>query len=350
MKKRKKNTNRSVLVIIILALSVFAGIQFYQVYNKIYGPNVQLDKNSRYLYIPSESTFDSVKNILFQQNYIEDTSSFLWVAKKKNFINHINPGRYLIKNKMSNNKLVNLLRAGKQEPVDLVFHNIRTKEELASRIAAQIEADSSKLINLLKDDDFLDQYNFNSKNIYAMFIPNTYELYWNTSAKELIDRMYKEYNRFWSDQREKKAEELDFSRVEVSTLASIVDEETVKKDEMDMIAGVYINRLKRGMRLQADPTVKFAIGDFSVKRILDKHLKIDSPYNTYRHGGLPPGPITIPSIAAIEAVLNYKDHKYLYFCAKPDFSGYHNFSKTHYQHIRNAKKYQQALNERNILK
>ncbi|MFW5916707.1 MAG: endolytic transglycosylase MltG, partial [Bacteroidota bacterium] len=182
------------------------------------------------------------------------------------------------------------------------------------------------------------------------FIPNTYEFYWNTSAREFIERMHKEFQRFWDKEKKLKAEKIGLNPVEVTTMASIVEEESTRSEEMPRIAGVYINRLERGMRLQADPTIKFAIGDFSVNRILDKQLKTDSPYNTYKYTGLPPGPISFPHIAAIEAVLNYEEHDYLYFAAKPDLSGYHNFSKTHNQHIRNAKKYQEALNQKKIMK
>jgi UPF0755 protein len=340
--------NKRYIIIVVIILTFIAGIKLFQTYQTIYGSNVTIETGKTHFYIPTGSDFNFVKQKLFQKNVVVDTSSFVWVARKKNYASHIHPGRYLIQNGMSNNELINLLRSGKQEPVSLIFNNVRTKEALASRVAEQIEADSAQLIKLLSDQEFLEKYGFSNETVLAMFLPNTYEFWWDTSAEEFIKRMHREYDRFWTEEKRKKASRIDLTPVEVTTLASIVDEETLKDDEMDKIAGVYINRLNRGMRLQADPTVKFAIGDFSVKRVLDKHLAVESPYNTYKYRGLPPGPISIPSIAAIRAVLNYENHDYLYFCAKPDFSGYHNFSKTHYQHILNARKYQQALNERRI--
>jgi UPF0755 protein len=346
----KNKTYRRILLTVILLLTGFAGILLFRTYQKIYGPNVKIEEKKVSLYIPTGSNFDTVINILTKKKIIEDTSNFLWVAKKKNYHNHVYPGRYVIQDEMSNNQLVNLLRSGEQEPVDVVFNSVRTKEKLAGIIAQQIEADSASIVALLEDNQYLEQFGFNKKTVYAMFLPNTYEFWWNTSAREFIKRMNKEYNRFWTDSKRQQAEEMKFTPIEVSTLASIVDEETIRDEEMDMIAGVYINRLEKGMRLQADPTVKFALGDFTIKRVLDKHLQVDSPYNTYKYSGLPPGPILIPSIAAIEAVLNYKKHDYLFFVAKPDFSGYHNFSKTHYQHIRNAKEYRKALNQKRIWK
>ncbi len=346
----KNSLYKKYILPIIIIFILIAGYLLYQTYQKIYSSNVQISEDTRYLNIPTGSDLDSVISILTKQNIIKDTSSFLWVAKKKNYHNHVKAGRYLIRDGMSNNTLVNLLRSGKQEPVDLIFNSVRTKEKLAGIVASQIEADSSHLVSLLNDKQYLEQFGFNPKTVYAMFLPNTYEVWWNTSAEAFVERMHREYNRFWTDSRKNKADKMNLSPVEVSTLASIVDEETIWDDEMDIIAGVYINRLERGMRLQADPTVKFAVGDFTIKRVLDKHLEVESPYNTYKYRGLPPGPILIPSITAIEAVLNYKHHNYLFFVAQPDFSGYHNFSKTHSQHIRNAKEYRNALNKKRIWK
>jgi len=344
MKKNKRYIIIGLLVSFIIA--VLIGIDLYQ---RIYSPNVTIqDKEATYFYIPTGATYNDVIDSLRSNNIIDDIESFKWVAEKKNYDKFVQSGRYNIKNHMSNNQLVTMLRAGRQEPIDLIFNNIRTKEQLASRVAEQIEADSSSIVQLLNNDAFLKQFGFNSQTVYAMIIPNTYEFWWNTPAKEFITRMHKEYEAFWTANKKKKAEKLNFTPTEVSTLASIVDEETLRNEEMPKISGVYINRLKKGMRLQADPTIKFAINDFSVKRVLSKHLEVDSPYNTYKYRGLPPGPISFPSIKAINSVLNYQDHEYLYFCAKPDFSGYHNFSKTHYQHINNARKYQRALNKEKI--
>jgi len=291
-----------------------------------------------------------VVSLLYENNYIINRNSFEWLAEKKNYRNHIYPGRYKLTNGMSNNKLLDLLRSGKQEPVKVVFNNVRTKEQLAGKIAKQIEADSISIMRLLKDKDFIGKYDLNIATISCIFLPNTYEFWWNTSAEKFIDRMNNEYKKFWNEKRLSKAKVLNLTKEDVVTIASIVDEETYKKDEMDDIAGVYINRLRKRMPLQADPTIKFALGDFTVKRILKKHLDIDSPYNTYKFYGLPPGPISIPSIDAIDAVLNYKEHDYLYFCASADFSGYHVFAKTLSQHNVNARAYQRALNKEKIYK
>ena len=352
MKQRKGSRNRGIVILLFVAVMLTGSIVAYQFYQKIYRSNVSLqgEKPQAYIYIPTNSDFNDVVQKLDEKQLIEDTESFRWVAEKKNYVHSIQPGRYKIEEGMSNNKLVNLLRSGHQEPLNLIFNNVRTKEQLASKVSRQIEADSAEIVRLLNDDSYLSEFDFTPQTVYAMFIPNTYEFWWNTGAKGFIKRMYKEYQRFWNKSRRTKAEKIDFSTIEVSTLASIVDEETLKDEEMPKIAGVYINRLDRGMRLQADPTIKFAMGDFTIKRVLKKHLEIDSPYNTYKNRGLPPGPIAIPSIEAIEAVLNYESHRYLYFCAKPDFSGYHNFAKTHYQHILNAREYQRALNQERIWK
>lgn len=338
-------------ILFLLAVILVVGMIFaYRLYNRIYGSNVELDgKEHTYLYIPTGANFDDVFSLLREDSLVEDPATFNWLAVKKNYPSHVHPGRYKIEDGMSNNALVELLRSGRQEPVDLIFNNIRTIPELAGKVARQIEADSARLVALLHDNSFLRQYNMNRQDAPALFIPNTYEFWWDTPAKDFIKRMHQEYQQFWQGERRALAREMNMTPVEATTLASIVDEETIHNDEMPKIAGVYVNRLELGMRLQADPTIKYALGDFTINRVLKKHLQIDSPYNTYQNAGLPPGPISIPSIAAIDAVLHHSQHNYLYFAARPDFSGYHNFSRTHRQHIRNAQKYQRALNEKNIL-
>lgn len=350
-KMSKKSSQKKIIIAILAtALLIVGSIKAFQLFLDIYGSNVKIEKEYGHILIPTGSELHDVVEILSDDNMLKDSTSFLWLAKKKNYQRHVNPGRYKIKNNMNNNDLINLLRSGEQTPVNLVINNIKTKQDLAGKIASQIEADSTELIELLQNDDFLQQYGFTSRTVHAMIIPNTYEFWWNTSSEEFIKRMKKEYEQFWNSKRQEKAENMNLTRIEVSTLASIVDEETIRDDEMPEIAGVYINRLKRGMRLQADPTIKFAVGDVTINRVLTKHLEIESAYNTYKNYGLPPGPISFPSIKAIESVLNYEKHDYLYFSAKPDFSGYHNFAETHRQHINNAIKYQRALNERNILR
>ena len=351
--KRHKKTSLALKIIvaiifILLAIGINKG---YKMYSYIYQPNVVLEgKESAYFFIPTGSTMKEVVQKLYEKNYIINRASFEWLAEKKNYENHVIPGRYYIKDNMSNNELINLLRSGRQEPVMLTFTHVRTKEKLASIVSKQLEADSAEIAGLLNDKNFLAKYNVSPETATVFFIPNTYEFYWDTSAKEFIDRMYSEYEKFWTDERLKKAEKLGKTREEIITLASIVQEETGINKEKPRIAGVYLNRLEKGIRLQADPTVKYAAGDFSIRRVLNKHLKIDSPYNTYRYAGLPPGPINLPSVSSIDAVLNSEKHDYLYFCAKDDFSGYHVFSKTLRQHNINARKYRKALNKRKIYK
>ncbi|MFW5793180.1 MAG: endolytic transglycosylase MltG, partial [Bacteroidota bacterium] len=221
---------------------------------------------------------------------------------------------------------------------------------LAGFIAKRIEADSLSIINILNNDEVMKKYDLNSENASLMFIPNTYEVYWNTSAEELLNRMHSEYKKFWNEERLQKASNMNMTPQQVGVLASIVQQETNYLDEMDRIAGVYINRINMGMPLQADPTIVFAHGDFTINRVLKTHLEINSPYNTYINKGLPPGPISLPSPQAIDRVLNYEKHDYLYFCAKEDFSGYHAFAKTLQQHLINARRYQQELNYQKILR
>lgn len=337
------------LIILIIGGVGFSLLKTYQLYQGVKEPNVNLNgKKAAYIYIPSDADYKDVTNILYKSNLIINRASFEWVAEKKNYANHVKPGKYKIQPDMSNNALVNLLRSGRQVPVKLVFNKVRVKERFASIIANQIEMDSASLVDKLYDATFLKKYDKNVETAMTLFIPNTYELYWNTTADDFVERMFVEYERFWSKSRVKKASQLNMTPEEVTILASIVEEETIKIDEKPAVAGVYLNRLRKRMRLQADPTVRFAVGDFEIKRILNKHLEIDSPYNTYRHAGLPPGPICIPTISSIDAVLNYDKHNYIYFCAKDDFSGYHAFAKTLKQHNQNAKKYRAALNRNRI--
>ncbi|MCF8303922.1 MAG: endolytic transglycosylase MltG [Bacteroidales bacterium] len=336
-----------VLTLIVLAI-IAGGILVYHV---AFRPNVWVKEGEKtYVYIPTNANFEEVKDVFYERGLIIHRKNFEWLAKKKNYPSNIYPGRYEIKDDMSNNELINLLRSGKQEPVELIFNNIRTRQELAQLVSEQIEADSAEIVELLNDSAFVRQFNLTPETSKIMFIPNTYEFYWNTSAKEFIKRMYREYNKFWNEERMEKLKKLDMTRNEVVTLASIVEKETNKNDEKDRIAGVYLNRLQKGWRLQADPTLVYAARDFSIKRVLNEHKEIDSPYNTYKYTGLPPAPICIPSISSIKAVLNYEDHDYMYFSAKADMSGYHNFAKNIYQHNRNAKEYQKALDELNIKK
>ncbi|MFO7369039.1 MAG: endolytic transglycosylase MltG [Bacteroidales bacterium] len=353
--KKKKSTSSRRLIryifIVIAAILVFAGIKVASFYNQVFGPNVQTpEKKEFYLYIPTGSTYEDVVALLNSEDMIKNRQTFDWAAKKKKYPANVNPGRYLVKYNMSNNELLNMLRSGLQEPVDVVINVARTPEDLAEKISVQIEPGKEDILALLRDEDYLKQVGFNRETILGMFIPNTYEVWWNTSADDFIKRMHKEYKKFWNYERTGRAKEISFTSNQVITLASIIINETNKEDEYRRIAGVYINRLNKGMRLQADPTVKYALGDFERKRILKDDTFVDSPYNTYLHDGLPPGPISLPSVKAIDAVLKYEKHDYLYFCAKEDFSGHHNFARTLDQHNKNARLYQKALNRRKILK
>jgi UPF0755 protein len=353
-KKKQKISFTVKLIIALFAILITIGsIWIYEVYKKIYQPSVFLDnKLQDYFYIPTGSDLAYVANSLYEQGIIDNPATFTWVAERKNYKTKIYPGRYLLKAGMSNNQLIDLLRSGQQVPVKLTFNSIRTKEQLASKISRQLEADSLTLINLLNDDEFLyEKFKMGTSNILTLFIPNTYELWWNTSADKFLERMANEYKSFWNEERKAKAQNIGLSQTEVCVLASIVQaEQSRHNDEKPIIAGLYINRLKKGMRLESDPTLVYAWGDFTINRVLNIHKEIDSPYNTYRNSGLPPGPINLPEISSLDAVLNYTKNDYIFMCAKEDFSGYHNFSKTYDQHLNYANKYRAELNKRKIMK
>ncbi len=308
------------------------------------------DKEKHYLYIPTGANFEQVVHRLDSMKVLSDRSGFLFCAKMLKYKQLVKPGRYLLKKSMSNYKLVKMLRNGNQSPVLLTFNNIRTLPQLASILSKQVEPDSVSLLKTFNDTAFVHKYGFNQYTFIANFIPNTYQLYWNISVDNLVSRLNKEYKKFWDGKRMEQAQSMNLTPEQVITLASIVDEESMRESEYPVIAGVYYNRLKKGMLLQADPTVKFALQDFGLRRILTKHLETNSPYNTYKFKGLPPGPIRIPSVKVIDAVLNYTRHNYIYFCAREDFSGYHNFAVNEAEHQLNAKKYQHVLNERKIWK
>lgn len=328
---------------LILLSSVIAilivGFRAVQLFRYIFKENIRKDY---VLFVPDGTSFDELCNTLDTAAVLQDMKAFRWVARIKKIPEMIKPGRYHFRKGMNTNEVGNILRAGIQEPVKLVINSIRTKEDLAGVVSTYLMTDSLSILGLF-EPEVIEKYGFSPETFPAMFIPNTYEFYWTTSAGEFAERMKKEYDRFWNEERLQKAQVINLSPVEVATLASILQEETNKKGEMARIAGVYINRLQKGMPLQADPTVKFATGDVTLRRILNRHLEIDSPYNTYLYPGLPPGPINFPEITSIEAVLNYEKHNLLYFCAREDFSGYHNFARTNAEHERNAARYHAAL-------
>lgn len=343
MIRKKRKIILFALAVLLFAFA-FAGYKFYKYF---YAPNVKIAKTG-FLYIPTGSNINDVFSIIENQNIIADIGTFKRAASFLKY-GKIKPGRYKITNGMSNKSLISLLRSGNQTAVKITFSgNIRSNEKIASIASRYLETDSVLILQALNDNAFLSKFGFDNKTVLGMFIPNTYEIFWNTVADEFIERMYREYQKFWNDKRKSKLQDIELTQYEVSVLASIITEETHQNDEMPAMAGVYINRIKSGIPLRADPTVKFAVGDFTIRRVLDRHTEYDSPYNTYKYKGLPPSPICVPSIAAIDAVLNYEHHNYYYFCAKDDFSGKHVFAKTLAQHNANARAYHQALNRRNI--
>jgi len=333
-------------IIIFVAIAfIIAGIRGYQLYLYVFRENV---KNDYVLYILPGATFEQVTDSIKKNDALISLKAFHWVSKKKEYPKSVKEGRYLLKKGMNTNQIVNMLKGGLQTPLNVTFNNVRTKEDLAGKVSKYLIADSLSILNLFQDETQIKEFGFDAETYRTMFIPNTYQFYWTTSAEGFANRMKFEFDRFWSDERRKKAENIDLSPMEVTILASIVQSETAKNEEMPRIAGLYINRLKQGQLLQADPTVKYAVGDFSLKRILNIHLEVDSPYNTYKYAGLPPGPINFPETSAIDAVLNFERHNYIYMCAKEDFSGYHSFAVTLAEHNRNAAKYRRELDKLKI--
>ena len=350
MAKQKSSFFKKIIISILLILLVIGGGGGYLAYQTIYQSNVNLgDKKSVIIYIPTGSTYDDVLRILNQNNILKNRSSFEWLCQRKKYKNVVKPGKYRVLAKMSNNALVNLLRAGIQEPIEINFNGLHTVNDFLLRVGRRIEADSSGLVQASKDNGYLSKYGFNQDNVQALFIPDTYQFFWNTSVDQFYDRMAKEYKTFWNDSRKKKAKNLGYSQTDVMILASIVQgEQCCDNDEKKVIAGLYLNRLKQEMHLQSDPTVIFATGDFTIQRVSTEQTRINSPYNTYMNKGLPPGPIGFAQQSSIDAVLDHNKNDFIYMCAKEDLSGKHYFAKTYEQHCIYAKKYRDALNARNI--
>ncbi|GAA4326028.1 endolytic transglycosylase MltG [Pontixanthobacter gangjinensis] len=336
----------AITIIGVIALGFFG----YYVYNSIFSSNTSFEKKE-VVYIPTGANFQTVVDSI--RPLLKDLESFSLVAQKKGYASNVRPGRYVLEPGMNNNELVNRLRSG-NSPVKVVFNNQERLEDLAGRISSQIEADSLELLNSFKDESFLEENGFEERTAIGMYVPNQYEFYWNTSAEEFRERMKKEYDRFWSQSRLEKAKEIGLTRKEVITMASIVQKETAKVDERPKVAGVYMNRYKNGWKLDADPTVIYAIkektGNFDtiIKRVLYKDLELDSPYNTYRYRQIPPGPIWMPDISSIDAVLNYEDHDFYYFVADVENFGYHKFAKNLAQHNRNKQEYIRWINKLGI--
>lgn len=349
----RRRTKKTTKVVRISILLVFLGLVImvlvvFKLYSRVFVINVTMDTDQELYYIPTGSTFENVIDGLEEKGIIDNLKSFRWVASKKGYEGNVKPGRYKIRNGASNNELVNMLRSGNQDPVMVVFNNIRTLDQLAGKVSRYMEGDSVDFSTYFSGSELAKKYGFEPATFTSMFIPNTYEFFWTTSPEVFTERMIEEYEKFWDGERDRRANRMEMTRTEVITLASIVDEETLYDDENSRVAGVYMNRIKKGIPLQADPTLKFALGDFTVKRIVNDDKKIDSPYNTYKYKGLPPGPISIPSVSAIDGVLHFEKHNYIFFCAKADFTGYHAFARTLSQHNKNAWEYQKALNQKRI--
>ena len=337
---------RSFLVILLVLLAA-AGIWGWQMWQRVFAPATAV-KEVQYLYIPTGADFEQVMDSLQVNGLVKDLEAFRWTAERKRYPSKVRPGRYRIGPGVSTNALVDLLRSGEQEPVRLTLTNIRWMHELAGKVSQRLECDSLELLEQLRSEEVASRYGFTRATFIGMFVPDTYEFWWTTDAASFLDRMAKEYKRYWTAERQAKAKALGLTQSEVSTLASIVQAETVMAADAPLIAGVYLNRLRIGMPLQADPTLKYALGMDTISRVLDRDKSVDSPYNTYQNRGLPPGPINLPEARFISAVLNASKHDYLYFCARSDLSGHSDFSRTYDQHLIYARKYQRALDQRQI--
>ena len=338
-----KKLIKYLLIAGMLGIIAVAGVSWYIVLKpNVKGPTVQEIK------IPSGTSFNDLYSLLTSSGVLRNGRTFIITAKLKRFDRSVKPGFYTLEPSMSNNKIIDIIRSGRQTPVNITFNNIRTLNDLCGRIGAQLEADSASLMAFFSDVSNYRNDGFSRETIISVFIPDTYQLYWTTDAQGFYTRMLREYKSFWNENRVAQAEKLNLTPVDVSILASIIDDEIDTDVEKPRIAGVYLNRLRMGMPLQACPTIKFALNDFTIRRVLYDHLTVESPYNTYKYSGLPPGPIRCPSKAGIEAVLNAENHDYLYFEAKADFSGGHHFSRTLAEHNRYADEYQRELNKRKI--
>ena len=341
--KKKKNKFRWLLwlFVIILVTGLYGLL-------KVFGPNTGSMADGEYLYIRTGSAYTDVKHALEEGGFIKDITSFDLLAKKANYPNHVYAGKYHIEKGMSNYDIVRLLRSGRQTPVKLVINKLRTQDDFIRFISSNLEADSAVMRQMFDDTVYLAQFGLDTNTVMCAVIPDTYEFFWNTSADKAFRKIAGYYKAYWTNERKEKVQAKGLTPKQAIIIASIVEEETNKNDEKGNIASVYINRKRIGMPLQADPTVKFAVGDFSIRRVTGTHLSAASPYNTYKYAGLPPGPSCTPSKKSLEAVINAPDTKYLYFCAREDFSGYHRFATTLAEHSKNARLYQNALNARGI--
>jgi UPF0755 protein len=335
---RKKRTGLKVILALLLLIAAIGAFL-------VFGPS---SPREEYLYIHTGSDYNTVLKQLEQGGFVREMNSFKLLAQRAGYPTRVKPGKYKIERGMSSYNIIRMLRNGRQEPVKLVINKLRTKQDLINFVSSKLEVDSNALKAMMQDSALLAAYGLDTNTAMCAIIPDTYEFYWNTNAEKVFRKIAKNYNRFWTDARKQLAKAHGLSPAEAITMASIVEEETNKVADKPLIASVYINRIKKDMPLQADPTVKFAVGDFSIKRVTGVHLKQESPYNTYLHKGLPPGPVCTPSVNTINSVLNAPPTDYIYFCATPALDGSSAFTASYEKHLSNARAYQQALNQRGI--
>lgn len=342
MARKQQSVSKGRLAFYIIASTLLITFTFYG-YQICFTPNILVEKESSVFKINKGATYRQVQTDLYDKGFVNDAVSFSFLARLKGYDKRVHPGQFALESNMTNLEAIAVLMGNDQVPVRVTFNNVRLISELGPRITKNTS------VTPIEFDEAIDRFvknndeGFTHENVLCMFIPNTYEVYFNISADELVARMHDEYVKFWNDERKQKAQELGLTPIEVNILASIVRAEASKEEEGPVIAGLYLNRLKKDIALQADPTLVFAVGDFSLKRVLNIHKEVDSPYNTYTHTGLPPGPINMPGISFVDAVLNAEKHNYIYMCAKEDFSGAHNFATNLTDHNKNAAKYQRAL-------
>ena len=339
-------SKKKILIPLIIFSTVLTTCSVY-IYQMLYSPNFLINSKEKFIIINEKTEFNELIKSLERDTIINDILSFSVLSKIMEYQENIKEGAYKVKTNMSNYDMITMLRSGNQTPINITFSYARKIDDLAEKVTKKLKMSDDDLMNYLYDN--IEDYNdFNKLDIISIFLPDTYEVYWNISPKNLTEKIYSEYKKFWNKERLIKLDKINLEQKEAIVLASIVASESRMLDEADRIAGVYMNRLNRNMRLQADPTLVFAANDYTIRRVLNKHKRIKSPYNTYIHKGLPPGPIRLASKNYIDAVLNYEKHDYIFMCAKEDFSGYHAFATNLTDHNRNAKKFQMALNLRKI--
>lgn len=337
-----KNVKISLAVILVLGIAAY-----FLVGKAIFSPNIKGNEEKN-IFIPTNATYDEVIKILNANDVLINAASFDIVSGYMKYKQNIKPGKYVLKPGLNNRQIVTKLRSGDQDGQDIVINNIRLLSDLAGKASRYFETDSLTYLEYLSKPETAAEFGLNQDNFLTLFIPNTYEMFWTTKPEKFVNRMKKEYDKYWTEGRKAKLVSNNLTPTEAYIVASIVEKESNYDPERPRIAGVYLNRLKSGEKLQADPTVVYSTGDFSIQRVLYSHLKTDSPYNTYMYAGLPPGPICMPSLASLEAVVNAEDHKYMFFCAKADNSGIHAFAETYSEHQKNAAAFAAWMNSLNI--